>query len=40
MSFMPKAQKSVVVSSVFDASVNRMVVTAVFPMRDGKVYHG
>ena len=38
MSFMPKAQKSVVVSSVFDASVNRMVVTAVFPMRDGKVY--
>lgn len=38
MSFMPTAQKSVVVSSVFDASVNRMVVTAVFPMRDGKVY--
>lgn len=38
MSFMPKAQKSVVVSSVFDASANRMVVTAVFPMRDGKVY--
>lgn len=38
MSFMPKAQQSVVVSSVFDASVNRMVVTAVFPMRDGKVY--
>lgn len=28
MSFMPKAQKSVVVGSVFDASVNRMVVTA------------
>lgn len=38
MSFMPTAQRSVVVSSVFDASVNRMVVTAVFPMRDGKVY--
>lgn len=38
MSFMPTVQKSVVVSSVFDASVNRMVVTAVFPMRDGKVY--
>ena len=38
MSFMPTAQKPVVVSSVFDASVSRMVVTAVFPMRDGKVY--
>lgn len=38
MSFMPKAQKPVVVCSVFDTSVNRMVVTAVFPMRDGKVY--
>ena len=38
MSFMPTAQKLVVVSSVFDASVSRMVVTAVFPMRDGKVY--
>ena len=38
MSFMPTAHKPVVVSSVFDASVNRMVVTAVFPMRDGKVY--
>ena len=38
MSFMPAAKKPVVVSSVFDASVNRMVVTAVFPMRDGKVY--
>lgn len=38
MSFIPTAQKSVVVSSVFDASVRRMVVTAVFPMRDGKVY--
>lgn len=40
MSFMPVAKKPVVVSSVFDASVNRMVVTVVFPMRDGKVYHG
>ena len=38
MSFMPKAQKPVVVCSVFDTSANRMVVTAVFPMRDGKVY--
>lgn len=40
MSFMPAAKKPVVVSSVFDASVNRMVVTVVFPMRDGKVYNG
>lgn len=38
MSSLPKAQKFIVVSSVFDASANRMVVTAVFPMRDGKVY--
>ena len=38
MSFMPTAHKPVVVCSVFDASANRMVVTAVFPMRDGKVY--
>ena len=38
MSFMPRAQKPVVVCSVFDTSANRMVVTAVFPMRDGKVY--
>lgn len=38
MSLRTNAHKSVVVSSVFDASVNRMVVTAVFPMRDGTVY--
>lgn len=38
MSFMPAAKKPVVVNSVFDTSVNRMVVTVVFPMRDGKVY--
>lgn len=35
---LPPAKKPIVVSSVFDASANRMVVTAVFPMRDGKVY--
>lgn len=38
MGGLPPAKKPIVVSSVFDASVNRMVVTAVFPMRDGKVY--
>lgn len=38
MGGLPTAKKPVVVSSVFDASVSRMVVTAVFPMRDGKVY--
>lgn len=38
MGGLPPAKKPIVVSSVFDASANRMVVTAVFPMRDGKVY--
>lgn len=36
MGGLPPAKKPIVVSSVFDASVNRMVVTAVSPCEMGK----